>query len=240
MTAGAVDTAGAASYGTRWRRTGPAAGLGLALVLGVVWMMKVGVLAAPGVVYQGKPAKFSSGRVTGQDVGFGMSTMTRKNADGTTSQVHVLSAGFATGTLDGFCLSQTQSIAPFGTVVIRVTAGDGNATTREINAVNVQFDITELRGNGTGLNLDGIVQMGVASQDVTTLTGVDNPLGAPVGPGWYGIDATAGDLYQVKGYLYDAEIGGPMQLPNLKIQVGLPGSVPECWSTDSSTTDLPH
>lgn len=225
-------------YGTRWRRTLPAAALGLVAVASVLGMMRAGVLAAPGVTYQGSAAKFSSGRVTGQDVGFGMSTMTRKGADGTTSPVRVLSAGFATGTLDGFCLSQVESIAPFGSVVIRVTAGDGNPATREINAVNVQFDITELRGNGTGLNLDGIVQMGLATQDVTTLPGVDNPLGAPLGTGNYGIDATAGDLHQVKGYLYNAEIGGPMQLPNLRIQVG-PG-VPQCWSSDSSTTDLPH
>lgn len=225
-------------YGTRWGRTGTAALLGLAVVASVLWMMHIGVMAAPGVTYQGKAAKFSTGRVTGQDVGFGMSTMTRRNADGSTSQVKVLSAGFATGTLDGFCLSQTQSMGVFGTVVIRVTAGDGNASTREINAVNVQFDLTELRGNGTGLNLDGIVQMGLATQDITTLAGVDNPLGAPTGTGYYGIDATAGDLYQVKGYLYNAEIGGPMALPNLNIQVG--PNVPECWSSDSATADLPH
>lgn len=225
-------------YGTRWKRTGPAAAAGLALVAGVLGMMRIGVLAAPGVTYQGAAAKFSTGRVAGQDVGLGISTMTRKSADGSTSQVKVLSAGFATGTLDGFCLSQTQSIAPFGTVVIRVTAGDGDATTREINAVNVQFDLTELRGNGTGLNLDGIVQMGLATQDVTTLAGVDNPLGAPLGGGYYGIDASAGDLHQVKGYLFNAEIGGPMRLPNLTIRVGT--NVPECWSSASTTADLPH
>lgn len=224
--------------GTRWGRTAPVAALALAFVAGVLLMMRAEVIAAPGIVYQGGVAKFSSGRVTGQDVGFAMSNMSRRNADGTTSTVKVLSAGFATGTLDGFCLSQTQSIAPFGSIVIKVTAGDGNAATREVSATNVQLDVTELRGNSTGLNLDGIVQLGVAAQDVTTLPGVDNPLGAPTGTGYYGIDATAGDLYNVKGYLYNAEIGGPIKLPNLKIQVG-PG-VSQCWTDLATTTDLPH
>lgn len=225
-------------YGTRWRRTAALAALALSLIASALVLMRLEVLAAPGVVYQGSTAKFASGRVTGQDVGFGMSQMTRKNPDGTTSTVDVLSAGFATGTLDGFCLSQVESIAPFGDVVIRVTAGDGDSATMETDAVNVQFDITDLRGNGTGVNLDGMVHLGVATSDITTLPGVDNPLGAPTGTGWFGIDATKGDLFGVKGWLYNAEIGGPMNLRNLSIEVG--PNVSECWSDTGSTGDLPH
>lgn len=153
----------------------------------------------------------------------------------------MLSAGFATGTLDGFCLSQVQSLPVIGDVVVRVTAGDGDASTREIDAVNVQFDVVQLRGRNAGVNLDGMVHIGVASQDITTLTGVDNPLGAPLGIGWFGIDATKGDIHEAKGFLYDAEIGGPINLPNLRISV-LPRSAggTECWGTLTDTTTLPH
>ena len=108
----------------------------------------------------------------------------------------------------------------------------------ETEAVNVQFDVTAMRGNSTGVNLDGMVHLGIAASDVTTLPGIDNPLGAPTGPGYFGIDATKGDLFAVKGWLYNAEIGGPMNLKDLSIQVG--PTVAECWSDDTSTDDLPH
>lgn len=230
----------AAAYGTSWRRSLPMLALALAGVGGVVGLVRAEVIAAS-VTYQGSTAKFATGRVTGQDVGFGMAQRTVKNADGTTSVKNVLSAGFATGTLDGFCLSQVQSVPVIGEVIIKLTAGDGNAATREINAINVQFDIAQLRGNNTGVNLDGRVQIGMASQDITTLAGVDNPLEAPTGTGWWGIDATAGDIFAAKGHLYDAEIGGPMTLPNLKITV-TPRSAggTECWSTLGDATAPPH
>jgi len=228
-----------ATYGTRWRRTSVLMLLGIGVMAAMLSLVKAEVLAAQ-VTYQGSPAKFSTSRVTGQDVGFGMSNLTVKTADGTASTKKVLAAGFATGTLDGFCLSQVQNLPVVGDVVVKVSAGDGNATTSEIRASNVQFDITELRGAGTGLNLDGVVHLGVATEDITTLPGIANPLGGPTGTGYFGIDATAGDIYQAKGYLYDAEIGGPMSMPGLEISVtpkALGGT--ECWSalTDAAT---PH
>lgn len=229
-----------AAHGTSWRRALPLMLAAFATMAGVVALVRHDVMAAS-VTYQGTTAKFSSGRVTGQDIGFGMSRITAKDAAGSTSTRTVLAAGFATGSLDGLCVSQVQSLPVIGDVVIKLTAGDGNSSTREVNAANVQLDITQLRANGTGINLDGRVQIGMASQDITTLPGVDNPLGAPTGTGWWGIDATAGDIFNAKGYLYDAEIGGPMNLPGLRISV-VPKAAggTECWSTPGDATPVPH
>lgn len=162
---------------------------------------------------------FATGRVSGDDVGFGMVEMLTKSENGVTTTRRVLRAGFATGSLDGFCLSQKQTVPIVGVVTIKVTAGDGDPSTREISATNVQFDVWTLRGSGTGVNLDGVVQIGLASQDITTLPGVDNPLAAPTGVGYFGIDATRGDIYEARGQIYNADIGGPMTLPGLAIQV---------------------
>jgi hypothetical protein len=206
------------------------------VMAGMVTLVRQDVLAAV-VTYQGTTAKFASGRVSGQDIGFGMAQVDVAGA-GTRN---VLAAGFATGSLDGLCVSQVQTLPVIGDVVIKLTAGDGNSTTREINATNVQLDIAQLRGSGTGINLDGRVQIGMASQDVTTLAGVDNPLGAPTGTGWWGIDATAGDIFGAKGYLYDAEIGGPISLPGLRITVTPKAAGgTECWTTPGDATPLPH
>lgn len=229
-----------AENGTRWRRALPLMLLGFAAMAGVLTLSRHELLAAS-VTYQGTTAKFSSARVTGQDVGFGMTQLTSKAPNGSTAVRNVLSAGFATGTLDGLCVSQVQSVPVIGDVVIKLTAGDGDSSTREVQATNVQLDITQLRGAGTGINLDGRVQIGMASQDITTLSGVDNPLSAPTGTGWWGIDATAGDIFGAKGYLYDAEIGGPMKLPGLRITV-VPKAAggTECWATPGDSTPLPH
>lgn len=235
----------AVRYGTRWGQAMPVLALGLLAMVALGWLARSELLAAT-VTYQGGAAKFATGRVEGEDVGFGMSEITLRDraghpdcpTEGATCTRRVLSAGFATGRLDGFCLSQRQTLPVVGNVTIKVTAGDGDPATQEIGAVNVQFDLTALRGNGAGLNLDGMVHIGLATQDITTLAGVDNPLGAPTGTGWFGIDATRGDIFGAKGHLYDAEIGGPMRLPNLRITVVKDG--PECWAEDSGTADLPH
>lgn len=214
----------------------PLALVAFAAMAGLMTLLRQDVLAAA-VTYQGSTAKFSSGRVSGQDIGFGMAQV---NVAGAGTR-NVLAAGFATGSLDGLCVSQVQSVPLIGDVVIKLTSGDGESSTREVKATNVQLDITQLRGSGTGINLDGRVQIGMASQDVTTLAGVNNPLAAPTGIGWWGIDATAGDIFSAKGYLYDAEIGGPMTLPGLRITVTPKAAGgTECWTTPTDATPLPH
>lgn len=223
-----MTTTGDVTYATSWPRSVVLAMLALLAVGGMLGLMRANVLASA-VTYQGSSAKFSSSRVTGEDVGFGMANMTSKDGSGALSTKKVLRAGFATGSLNGFCLSQVQSLPVIGPVTIKVTAGDNDSSTSEIQAVNVQFDLAELRGTGgaagNGVNLDGKVHIGLASSDVTTLPGADNPLDAPTlegGQGYFGIDATKGDLFNLRGALHNAEIGGPMALPNLQITV-VPG-----------------
>lgn len=212
------------SYGTRWRRTAPVLVLGMGALVVLLGLVRVDVIALNGV-YSGSAAKFSSSGVTGADVGFGVAEMTRKRADGTTETLEVVRAGFATAELNEFCMSMVESVPLVGDVTIKITAGDGNPGTYEIKASNIVLDLEKIKGTGTGVNLDGEVQIGLATQDITTLSGVVDPLGQP-GIGYFGIDAARGYLYNISGRLHNAEIGGPIQLPGLQITVTPGGS--EC------------
>lgn len=212
------------TYGTRWQRTLPLLVLAVGGMLGLLGLVRVDVIAVNGV-YTGSAAKFSSSGVTGADVGFGVADMTRKRADGSTETLKVVRAGFATAELNEFCMSMVESVPVIGDVTIKVTAGDGNPDTYEIKATNIVLDLWRVKGTGTGVNLDGEVQIGLATQDITTLPGVVDPLGQP-GIGYFGIDAARGYLYNISGRLHNAEIGGPIQLPNLNITV-TPGGA-EC------------
>lgn len=219
------------TFGTAWPRAAAMIVLAASLLGGLVLLMANRVVATSFTV-QGSTAEFSSSRVAGQDVGFGMAVITTKSAGGSTASPKVLSAGFGVGSLDGLCMSQKQTL-PLGSVTIMIVAGDGDPATTEISANNVQFDVTSLRGSGQGVRLDGIVQIGVASSDITTVSGLANPLQAPTGTGYWGIDATAGDLSNLRGSLYDAQINGAVSLPNLKITV-TPGGA------GCAATALPH
>lgn len=212
--------------GTRWGRACVMALLATGVVLALAGLMRSQVLATSFVV-QGTTADFATSQVTGTDVAFAMTTISSKSAAGAVTSRPVYSAGFATGQLDGLCLSQAQSLGPLGTFTLRIEAGDGVAGTTEISASNMQFDLTRLRGTGSGIKLDGMVQLGLASSDVTTTPGTANPLGAPAGTGYWGIDATAGNIANVRGTLYDAQIIGNASLPNLTITL-TPGTGSSC------------
>lgn len=221
------------TYGTRWSRASLLFVLAFVALVAMVFMMRQQVLATAFTV-QGTTAQFSTGSVRGTDVGFGMTRVNSLSASGTTSTKSVFSSGFATGQLDGLCLSSTESIGPLGTYTIRITAGDNNPATNEVSANNMQFDLTNLRGDGPGIRLDGIVQMGLSSSDVTTVAGVANPLDAPTGTGFFAIDATAGDIANVRGKLYDVQINGAIKMPGLKITL-TPGTSQQC-----DNTPIPH
>lgn len=219
--------------GTRWGRACVMTVLATGVVVALAGLMRSQVLATSFVV-QGTTAEFATSQVTGTDVAFAMTTIGSKSSAGAIASRPVFSAGFATGQLDGLCLSQAQSLGPLGTFTLRLVAGDGVAGTTEISALNMQFDLTRLRGTGSGIKLDGVVQLGLASSDVTTTTGTANPLGAPTGTGYWGIDATAGNIANLRGTLYDAQIIGNASLPNLTITL-TPGTGASC-----ATSPLPH
>lgn len=204
-------------------------------LLAVLAGLTVNNVLATNLVFQNAAATFSSSALNGADVGLGMATMTKQNG----ATINVLRAGFAHVTLDGLCVSKTESVAGIP-VTIRLTAGDSVLGTNELTAANATFDITSMTGTqqagqpASGLQLDGRAQLGLATADITT-TGPDgnkdiNPLDGPTangGHGWYGIDADQGRIFSVKGTLWNAEIGGPLTLPNLRITV-TPGTGTPC------------
>lgn len=220
--------------GTRWGRTSVlivGCFLVIAAVLGAV---RQELVSSALFVTQSSTSQFSTSGLEGSDVGLGMTQVDRSTGVGSGSdKKYVLRAGFADGKLDGLCISQRQTVG--GAVfTLRLTAGDGQLGTYEVVGKNAELDIVSLRGtnaSGTtnnGINLDGRAMLGVAASDITTTTtgGLSdvNPLDAPTTAGWYGIDADRGNMYNLRGDLYDVVIGGPFSLPNLMIKI-YPGDV---------------
>jgi len=214
-----------------------------ASALALLASFMVNNVLATNLVFQNAAATFSSSALNGADVGFGMATIQKQ--DGTT--VDVLRAGFAQVSLDGLCVSKTEYVAGIP-ITLRLTAGDGVLGTNELTAANATFDVATMRGTSqagqpaSGLQLDGRAQLGLVTADITTTGPAGNkdinPLDGPTsnnGYGWYGIDADQGRLYSVKGTLWNAVIGGPLTLPNLKITV-TPGTGTPC---DGATAGYP-
>jgi hypothetical protein len=216
----------------------------LLLVGGLTALVLRNVLAST-VVFQSTGAKFSASAIDGNDVALGMTTMRRSNGAGGFTDVRVIRAGFAGARIDGFCMSKTEVVAGV-TMSIKLTVGDGVINSFEIQGQNAEFDITQVKGGAaqagqpagsSGIQLDGRAQMNLTTADLTT-TGDVNPFDAPTtngGVGWFGIDASEGRLYNVKGVLQNAVIGGPFSLPGLKIVV-TPGTVQAC---DAVAAPLP-
>lgn len=209
----------AAEYRTRWGRFVAFFGVSGAALAAMASMMGSSVLATfVSVNSQADPARFNTSQLDGQDVAFGM---VQTQVNGVTKSV--LRAGLATATLDGFCVSKTESVLGLFNVTIMVTAGN-NAAGADIAASNATFDLISLRGSS--INLSGKNQIGQAVTDVTTTrTGTNfdaNPLAgstAGYGKGWVGIDSSSGSLKTVKGRLYSAQVQGDITLPNLNIAV---------------------
>lgn len=219
--------------GTRWPRTFAVIGAAVAALVGLTTLMSSNVLALD-LVFGSTPSQFSSSEINASNVAFAMATAPVRDSSGNDTQVPVLRTGLASAKFDGLCVSHTSSIAG-QTFTFTLTAGDGKLGSYDVSADNAIFDAISLKGGqqsgqpANGVNLDGRTQLGVASSSVTTVPGLDNPLSAPTGTGWYGIDAGQGRLYSVKGQIYDAQIQGPLDLPDLKISVS-PGIDDQCQS----------
>ena len=170
------------------------------------------------------PFDFSAAQIQATDVGFGTAPLTSITSGGGTATRPVLRAGFATAQLTALCISKTESVPGIGDVVFKLSV----PADRTVTANAASFDLTSLRGAGTtGIHLRGSAQIGQAAADLTTLPGSKpfeaNPLDAPTtnqGYGWTGIDANAGDLRNVSGTLWQAQISGDIRLPDMSIKVG--------------------
>lgn len=230
--------------GTRWRRMAGLLGAGLGS-LGVLatltWNQALGFDAT--LVIQDGNATFSSSQITADDAAFGMAPVRLGNG----TWKNLLRAGFASASLDGLCVSKTETVVGGIKYTLKLTAGDGGAGL-ETKAANAALDVTSLRG--AGINLQGSTQLGQATTDLTTAPGaapyLANPFGVPStydggwfgpgttgpqaysgtgngghvnGQGYTGIDATRGSLTNVYGQLWQAQVTGNITLPNLQIKV---------------------
>lgn len=231
-------------HGTRWRRMTALLGAGLG-TLGALatltWHQALGFEAT--LVIQDGNATFSTNQLTADDAAFGMAPVRLGNG----TWKNVLRAGFATASLDGLCVSKTETVVGGIKYTLKLTSGD-NGTGLETKAANAALDLTTLRG--ASIDLQGSTQLGQATTDLTTTPGTApyhaNPFGVPPtydggwfgpgttgpqaysgtgngghvnGQGYTGIDATRGSLRRVYGQLWQAQVTGNITLPNLKIAV---------------------
>ncbi|UER54664.1 hypothetical protein HJG43_09055 [Kineosporiaceae bacterium SCSIO 59966] len=233
-------TGGDRRYGVRWRRATVMNLVGLLLLSWIATLLSSGTtrgLGGPDLVLQGKKSHFSTAKLSTTDVGFGLVPIQVETGTGTQTR-YVLRMGFAAGSLDGFCLSQTEQF--LGTDwTIRVTSRDGQLNVADVSGSKVQFDVTSVTStdapntSGNGISLRGNVAFGAATQDVTTWRDsagnpVVNPLDAPadltgINGRLFAIDSDVGELYNVTGEIYDAVIEGPIMIKNLLIDV-VPGT----------------
>jgi hypothetical protein len=230
--------------GTRWGRMVGALAAGLGALTGLAtltWHQALGFDTT--LVIQDGNATFSSSQITADDAAFGMAPVRLGNG----TWKNLLRAGFATASLNGLCVSKTQTVLGGIKYTVKLTAGDGG-TGLETRAANAALDVTALRG--AGINLQGSTQIGQATTDLTTAPGaapyLANPFGVPStydggwfgpgttgpqvygatgngghvnGQGYTGIDATRGSLTNVYGQLWQAQVTGNITLPNLSIKV---------------------
>ena len=236
------------TYGTRWRRMVAATTVGFGLLAGMVATMgsSASAVFSPTLTINNGSSTFSSTNIHAADAAFGTSLVqTQAAASSGGDWTPVLRAGFASATMNGFCLSRVEEVGMLGSYTVRLTSGDDDPATNEINAQMAVFDITQFRAAAApGINLQGVAQIGLASTDLTTNPGsapyAANPMGLPQafdsswyqasgngghnnGQGFTGIDATVADLNSVYGDVWQAQIEGKVTLPNLEIEL-LPGN----------------
>ncbi|AKU14909.1 DUF6230 family protein [Luteipulveratus mongoliensis] len=207
------------AYGTRWRRVAVMAVPAIGVTISLAAMTKNDVLASA-VVFQGTTASVTAGGLTGERAGIGVVEATR-SVDGKLTTSKVVRVNLAELKVDGLCVSQKQSIAGV-TYTIKVRAGDGKAGTFETVGSRASLDLTRIKGDGDpGINLDGLVQLGVRSESITTTETNGrpdpNPLDAPSGLGWFGIDAGVGQFRNVRGQVYGLTLDQLAKVPGFKL-----------------------
>jgi hypothetical protein len=239
--------------GTRWGRSSLSMGAGFGILGGfavAVWTSSFGLDAS--MIIQNEGVSFATSRLVATDAGLGMTVM--KGQDGNSR--NLLRAGFAGATMNGLCISKTETIAGLPMTIV-LTSGDGDNASNEISAANAAFDIIELQAKGSGVQLQGSVQIGLSTPDVTTVPGTapfsSNALGQQNsaftggllenydssiwnanansgrmnGHGFTGIDATKATITTAYGKLLSAQVVGSVTLPNMKIAI-LPGTAQSC------------
>lgn len=174
------------------------------------------------VTFQERPSQFSTSGLKGADVAFATVPADVSDGEKGTRKVPVLRGGFSGAELDGLCISQSQEVMG-ATYTIRVTAGDDEKGTFDVDTSSATFDLTSVEGGSDpGVALGGTVQIGQTGSDVSTSDGVDNPLGAPGSGRYLAIDASSGHLSDVRGTVYGFAIEDAADVPGLSVDV-VPG-----------------
>ncbi|UUZ61469.1 DUF6230 family protein [Nocardioides sp. B-3] len=171
MTDARTETRG--RLGVRWGRATSMSLLGIGCTALLAVQSVSSSVFGPGgatLVVQGQKAEFSTAKLSTSNVGFGMIPIRLRpsgaSTDGTADvNKYVLRMGFAAGALDGFCFSQTETIAglPF---TIRVISGSNDLNVTDVGGKNVQFDVTTASSSaapntsGNGIALRGNVSPG--------------------------------------------------------------------------------
>lgn len=214
---------------TAWRSAAVATGAGVLALAGAGLAVQRQAVALD-VTFQERPSQFSTSGLAGSDVAFGTVPTQVSDGAGGTTPVPVLRGGLSKARLDGLCISQRQEMLG-ATYTLRVTAGDGKSGTHGITSSSATFDLTEVSGGSApGIALGGTVQIGQTAGDVTTVPGVDDPLRAPGSGRYLAIDASSGELSDVRGTVYGFAISEAASIPGLTIEI-LPGDK-GCHSSD--------
>ncbi|WP_018156531.1 DUF6230 family protein [Demetria terragena] len=222
-------------YGTRWKRALCVLVPAVGLTVGAATFTAQDVMASA-VVFQDKPSSIATGGLIGDKAGIGV-VQTKRSVGGDVTTSDVIRVSLASMRIDGLCISQQQDIAGL-TYTVRVTAGDGKAGTYETTGSNATLDMTEIRGDGDpGINLDGLVELGVSAESLTTTESSGkpdpNPLDAPSGTGWFGIDADVGSFSDVRGTTHGLRLESLAKIPGFTLSVE-PGDKP------CSSDPIPH
>lgn len=159
-------------HGTRWRRSLVPVVVGAALTAGMATATMSSALGFNATVTimntnantDLNGMSFSTSGLVANDAGFGMAPVKTQNG----AWKNVLRAGFAGATLQGLCLTKTESLGLLGNYTIKLYAPSSTA----ITASNGVFDLTDLVGDTTdlGINLKGSTQIGLSTADITTVS----------------------------------------------------------------------
>lgn len=185
---------------TRWGRTAIVAVPALGAVGAITAAMAQGLLAASFAV-SGVPISLKSDDVAGQ--GFA-GTVASAGADGTAY------AGFNTAQLDGLCAAAVPNVPLIGPVTLKITAGDSDPATNDLQAQKLLLDAKSLTGNGVFTGLD----LGVSSSALTK-----GPAEVRKGAGDFGLQADTANVGSLNANALSAQIAGEFKLDNLNLSV---------------------
>ncbi|RLK59196.1 DUF6230 family protein [Actinokineospora cianjurensis] len=189
---------------TRWGRTALVGVPALGAIAAITAAMAQGLLAASFAV-SGVPITLTSQSVAGD--GFAGTVYNAGNQG-------VAYAGFSSAQLSGLCAGAIPTVPIVGQVTFKITAGDADPATKELQASNLLLDAKNLSGNGVFTGLD----LGVASNALSK-----GPAEVRKGAGDFGLQADTANIGNLRADALSAQIAGSFKLDNLTLSI-VPGA----------------